>query len=164
MSIGHFLGGVAGLIWDPATATYLLLRRSAGRDFQAGAWECVTGRVDQGESFEQALHREIGEETGLQVEIESIIATTHFFRGAPVPENELLGVIFSCIPKTPMHLKIESEHSEFRWMGVEEINVLLPDGNWLKKAIKRAEIQRKLMPHELRKFFMENGYAIEGER
>jgi 8-oxo-dGTP diphosphatase len=141
MTIGHFLGGVGGLIWDPKSGKYLLLRRSVERDFQAGAWECVTGRVDQGESFEQALHREIREEVSAEVKIEFIIATTHFFRGAPSAENELLGLIFSCILDDPGHINIDSEHSEYRWATVKEIDAMLPDENWLKRAIHRAEVQ-----------------------
>jgi 8-oxo-dGTP diphosphatase len=60
MSIGRFIGGIGALIWSPKVKRYLLLRRSAQRDYGAGAWECVTGRVDQGEGFEQALHRSAG--------------------------------------------------------------------------------------------------------
>ena len=33
------------------------MKRGAARDFGAESWECVTGRVNQGESIEQALHR-----------------------------------------------------------------------------------------------------------
>ncbi len=79
--IGHFLGGVAGLIWKPDTDQYLLLRRSDQRDFKAGDWDCVTGRVDQGEGFEAALHREVREELRAKVQIEFIVAITHFYRG-----------------------------------------------------------------------------------
>jgi len=57
MTIGRFLGGVGALIWNEQDGCYLLLRRAGHRDFAAGAWECVTGRVDQGESFEQAVKR-----------------------------------------------------------------------------------------------------------
>ncbi|NJN55210.1 MAG: hypothetical protein HC804_10900, partial [Anaerolineae bacterium] len=50
MSIGRFLGGIAALIWNPTNESYLLLCRADSKDFGAGSWECVTGRVDQGES------------------------------------------------------------------------------------------------------------------
>lgn len=160
MPIGHFLGGVGGIIYDPATQKYLLLRRSDERDFQAGAWECITGRVDQGESFEQALHREVMEEVGIQVQIELMVATTHFFRGAPAAENELLGLIFCCISKEPLRIEIDPEHSEYQWATVEEIDTMLPDENWLRKAIHRSEVQRRLTPKELRDLFLKEGFAI----
>ncbi|HIP70446.1 MAG TPA: NUDIX domain-containing protein, partial [Anaerolineae bacterium] len=88
MPVGRFLGGIAALIWDEATDRYLLLRRAAHKDVGAGHWECVTGRVDQGESYEDALHREVQEEIGIPAQIQFIIGTTHFYRGPARPENE----------------------------------------------------------------------------
>ena len=85
MTIGRFCAGIGALIWSPTKEKYLLLRRSPEKDFAPGVWECVTGRVDQGERFEQALHREVREELGIQVQIEFIIGTSHFYRGDPVP-------------------------------------------------------------------------------
>lgn len=51
---GYFLAGIAGLLRNAADE-YLLLKRSDDRDFGASIWECVTGRVNQGEGFEEAL-------------------------------------------------------------------------------------------------------------
>jgi len=96
MPIGRFYAGIAAVIRSPRTNQYLLLQRSEHKDYAPGAWECVTGRVDQGEGFEDALHREVREELGVRVQVEYILGTTHFQRGAPIPENELVGVIYMC--------------------------------------------------------------------
>jgi 8-oxo-dGTP diphosphatase len=160
MTIGHFLGGIAALIWDPATEKYLILRRAAERDFQAGAWECVTGRVDQGESYEQALHREIQEEIGAQVRIEFLIGTTHFYRGEAVPENELLGVIYGCTIQSSINILFGVEHSEKRWVSFDEIKTMLPEGNWLRKVMSRSERLKKMLPSELRKALRDEGFEI----
>jgi 8-oxo-dGTP diphosphatase len=160
MSIGHFLGGIAALIWDPGNDKYLLLRRAPDRDFQAGAWECVTGRVDQGESYEQALYREVSEEIGARVQIEFIIGTTHFYRGEVVPENELLGVIFGCTIRSPLNILFGVEHSEKRWVSIKEAEKILPEGNWLRKAIYRAERLKKDLPSELMNAFQKEGFEI----
>ena len=77
MSPGRFLAGVAALIRNERQE-YLMMKRDPERDFGGGVWECVTGRVDQGEGFEDALHREVMEETGLCVKIETIVGTSHF--------------------------------------------------------------------------------------
>lgn len=160
MPVGHFLGGIAALIHDPQTEKYLLLRRLASRDYGAGAWECVTGRVDQGESYEEALHREVQEETGAQVQIDFIISTTHFHRGATTPENELLGLIYACTLLTaPDHLTI-TEHSEHHWMTRDEIFAFLPPEHWLHTVIKRAETVRAHIPPELVDFWHEVGTSV----
>lgn len=56
---------VAGVIED-ARGRILLARRTAGRDL-AGSWEFPGGKVDRGETPEQALTRELHEELGIQV-------------------------------------------------------------------------------------------------
>ena len=149
MTIGHFLEQIAALLWAPESEQYLLLRRAGTRDFQAGAWECVTGRVDQGESYETALQREIFEETGLQARVEFIIGTTHFFRGQVIPENELLGVIYGCSIVGGTEVRFQEEHSEFRWATSSEAEDLLPEGHWLRKVILKADRLRRSLPPEL---------------
>ena len=56
---------VAGVIRD-ARGRILLTRRTAGRDL-AGLWEFPGGKVDPGETPEQALARELHEELGIHV-------------------------------------------------------------------------------------------------
>ena len=160
MLIGHFLAGIAAVIWDAHTGRYLLLRRAAHRDYGQGAWESVTGRVDQGESFEQALHREVREEIAAEVQIEFIIATTHFYRGEEKPENELLGLIYGCTIKDAQAVKMGDEHSEMRWVSVEEALAFLPQSHWLRNVIQRAELLKAHLPAELRQVFRKEGFNI----
>lgn len=63
---------VAGVIVD-ARGRILLARRTEGRDL-AGLWEFPGGKVDPGETPEQALVRELREELGIDAEVgESVI-------------------------------------------------------------------------------------------
>jgi 8-oxo-dGTP pyrophosphatase MutT (NUDIX family) len=158
--VGHFLAGIAALIWDPATDSYLLLQRSKDKDYASGAWECVTGRVDQGEDFEQALSREVMEEIGASVQIEFIVATTHFYRGPVSPENELLGIIYGCTIKNPQEVTIEAEHSQARWLTVQQAYEFLPQGYWLRNVIERAELMKAHLPQELRSVYRRQGFNI----
>lgn len=171
MPIGRFLAGVAALIWDPgaelssgeyssAARRYLLLRRSAQRDFGAGTWECVTGRVDQGESFTQALQREVYEEINCQAQIEFIVGATHFYRGEIQPENELLGLMYGCTLKDPQNLRLDAEHSEMLWASPDEINALLPAPHWLRRVIQRAEQLSRGLPDALRREFRQDGFEF----
>lgn len=155
MPIGHFIAGIAALVRDPVSSRYLILRRSAEKDFEAGAWECVTGRVDQGESFEGALHREVLEELRVQITIDFIAGTTHFYRGDPVPENELLGVLYCCTLDDPSAIQMDAEHNEQRWITPQEARDLFPSDYWLGKLIQRAEMIRKLGTSELLAYYRE---------
>lgn len=149
MSIGRFQCGVAALIYHAPTKAYLLLRRAHHRDYGAGEWESVTGRVDQGESFEQAVYREVQEEVGLTIKIDFIIGTTHFYRGEPVPENELLGVKYACSSLTRSALTLSAEHDAFRWVTAAELYAMLPTEHWLYQTVQHAEQLRGVLPAAL---------------
>ena len=43
----------------------LLGRRAPHRKAYAGCWDVIGGKVEEGETLEQALHRELGEEIGV---------------------------------------------------------------------------------------------------
>ncbi len=164
MPIGHFLAGIAAVIWSPANRQYLLLHRSAKKDYGAGIWECLTGRVDQGEGFEDALHREIREELGISVQAEYILGTTHFYRGTPTPENELVGVVFLCSLADPASIRLSPEHSEFRWLSPSQAIDLLsapdPSTQWARRVIQRAETIRTLLPAKIVEFQVSSGFEL----
>lgn len=52
---------------------YWLVRRGPGRD-HAGMWEFPGGKLEVGESFAQALSRELWEELGLRVQVGDLLA------------------------------------------------------------------------------------------
>jgi 8-oxo-dGTP diphosphatase len=164
MSIGHFYAGIAALIWSPKTMKYLLLRRSEQKDYARGVWECVTGRVDQGEGFEDALRREVREELGVAVQIEHILGTTHFYRGIPSPESDLVGVIYLCSLADPASIHISPEHCEYRWLAAEPALELLsatdPSTQWAKRVIQRAEAIRPMLTENLISFQRKNGFEF----
>lgn len=164
-TIGRFLGGVAALIYRPEDERYLLLRRSAEKDFGGGVWECVTGRVDQGEGFEAALHREVDEELGARVEVELVIGTTHFYRGAPDADNELIGVVCLCrLASSVDQIQISQEHDAYRWVNAVEAQTLLNAGDasttWIDGVLRRAEMLRRLAPPELRQAYRQMGLEL----
>ena len=160
MSIGRFMGMIGALIWSPGIEKYLILKRSVDKDFSSENWECGTGRVDQGESFTEALHREIWEELGIEVQIDFVLGTAHFYRGEEVPENEMIGVFYRCSLDDPDSIRLSWEHSEFRWVNESEALALLPDGYWLRRLIRHAEALRLLMPNELLDYFSDAGFDL----
>ena len=164
MPIGRFLGGIAALVWSPAKDKYLLLRRSGDKDFASGAWECVTGRVDQGEGLEDALQREVREELGVDVEIEFIIGTTHFYRGPESAENELIGIVCCVSLEDVESIRVSNEHSEHRWVSLDEARQMLTDDRastqWILRVLERAVSLQALTPPELREYIRQRGLEL----
>jgi 8-oxo-dGTP pyrophosphatase MutT (NUDIX family) len=160
MSIGRFYAGIGALLWRPADGKYLILQRAPDKDFAGGAWECVTGRVDQGEGFVDAVRREVHEELGVDVQIDFIVGTDHFYRGQPRPENEMVGVQFCCSVADPGAIHTSAEHAQCRWLTAAEAEALFSPDHWLGKAIRRAEQIRALLPAELLAYYRTQGFEL----
>jgi 8-oxo-dGTP diphosphatase len=160
MAVGRFLAMVGALVWRETDGKYLLLQRSAAKDAGAGQWECVTGRLEQGESFLQAVRREAFEELGTAVHVEFVLGTTHFYRGDALPENEMVGVHYACSIPGTTRLQLSDEHCAHQWVTAEEAQALFPVGHWLRELIARAEVVRGLMPQELLQFYRDGGFEL----
>ncbi|OOP64458.1 DNA mismatch repair protein MutT [Arthrobacter sp. SRS-W-1-2016] len=90
----------------------LVARRSAPPQF-AGMWEFPGGKLEAGESFEDALHRELLEELGVTVrlgaEVEPQAGT-----GWPLNERAVMRVWFAeLLDGEPRPLQ---DHDELRWV------------------------------------------------
>jgi 8-oxo-dGTP diphosphatase len=164
MAIGHFLGGIGAVIWSVKTGKYLLLRRVMSKDFTPGVWECVTGRVEQGESFSDALVRETYEELGVVVNPRVIVGTTHFYRGDVQPENELLGVIYGCELEENQTITLDEEHDAMVWVTYEQALTMLqvedPSTQWLRRILQHTETIRGLIPDALILYRREVGFEF----
>lgn len=75
----------------------------------SGQWWFPGGRIHKGESFEQTLHREVKEETGLEIESYRFIkAYSRVF-----PERHDITIAYLCKCKESK-IKLDSEHSEYK--------------------------------------------------
>ncbi|OFI38227.1 DNA mismatch repair protein MutT [Arthrobacter sp. SW1] len=99
----------------------LVARRSAPPKF-AGMWEFPGGKVEEGESFEEALHRELGEELGIRVRLgEEIPAPDD--AGWPLNERAVMRVWFAeVLDGEPRALE---DHDELRWVRLDDIDAAL---------------------------------------
>ena len=136
---GKFGAAVCAIILNDKDEV-LITQRSPDRDHHPGEWEVMTGRLDQGEGFEEALHREAMEELDIKLEIISPINTFHFYRGKEKVEH--IGVTFLC------------KHSEGKVKvdGIEEV-----DSQWvsLDKAIEIVKDESIKKDFELAKKYLE---------
>jgi mutator protein MutT len=132
---GIFNVAVEGVIINDGKI--LITQRSFERPHAPGEWEILTGRVDQGESFEEALNREIMEEVGLKIEVLQPFNTFHFFRG---PEKvEHLGVSFVCRYKGGEVKLDKTEQINYKWATPEEALELINDPS-IKSSIKKVKL------------------------
>ena len=91
----------------------LACRKAPGTSL-AGYWEFPGGKIEPGESAEQALAREIAEELSLRTRVgEKITTTTHEYDFATI---ELTTYYCEILDGTPQLL----DHDETRWVRKEE--------------------------------------------
>ncbi len=97
---------------------YLVGQRAANKS-QGGLWEFMGGKIEPGETPEQALARECREELALEIENEQIIdSVIHNY-----PEKTIRLTLISCSPKsgsTPKAL----EHQQIKWVARVEMDAL----------------------------------------
>jgi len=97
---------------------YLLGRRPMGKT-QGGLWEFVGGKIEPGETPEQALARECREEVDLEVvNIRRRLAVTHTY-----PEKTVHLSLFDCEPAPGAEPKA-LEHMELGWFTADEARCL----------------------------------------
>lgn len=91
----------------------LLARRSAARKAYPGLWCFPGGHVERGEEFEQALHRELGEEVG--------IVPAEYRPLSPTIDPHVVTTTYRMYAVTAWHGEpsvLDEEHSELRWFSL----------------------------------------------
>ena len=97
---------------------FLLVRRSDQARGEHQFWELPGGRLEFGETPEEALLREITEETGLQATLISPIQTWRFFRDM---DTQIVGITF--LAKTSeSRITLSNEHNAYAWVTRDELH------------------------------------------
>jgi dATP pyrophosphohydrolase len=113
---------------------YLLFKRNARK---GGFWQPITGGVEEGESIEDGLKRELLEETGFGSSQRTI--DLHFNFNLNFPEREggvLVEYVYGAELAAGQEPKLSSEHTEYQWVDFDEaLRLLKWDEN--KSALRK---------------------------
>jgi 8-oxo-dGTP diphosphatase len=93
----------------------LLTRRAEGQHL-AGIWEFPGGKLEAGESPEEAVERECREECGIDIEVAEIFDVTHY----RYPEKDVLLLFYRCVLRAGevQHLQV-ADHA---WVAPSELD------------------------------------------
>lgn len=120
---------VGALVHDDA-GRLLLVRR--GRPPAAGRWSVPGGRVEAGESDEQAVRREVLEETGLHVVVGMRVGTVQRLADPAAPDGPVFDIRdYACALSVATTPVAGDDADEVRWVSRRELDSLdLVDGLW----------------------------------
>lgn len=101
----------------------LILREASTYDegTNSGKYQFPGGRVDIGESFMEALRREVMEEAGLEVEIGKPLHVGEWFPVIKDVPNQIIGIFFLCTALTD-NVTLSEEHDDYAWVDPSEIS------------------------------------------
>ncbi|MEO8851001.1 MAG: NUDIX domain-containing protein [Allobranchiibius sp.] len=119
----------------------LLAARRTAPPALAGGWELPGGKVEPGESFEAALHREIDEELGVRVELGDEVVGPVNLGGAsgwPLRPGWAMQVRLATVTHGVLR---PVDHDELRWLRLGQLG----DVPWLTPDLPIIEVIGRLM-------------------
>jgi len=126
---GRFCIGIGVIMENKITGTILLLRRSSDLEFGAGIWDDIGGRMHQFETPEEALRREVSEETGLSdFVILKPIDVSNYYRGEKKAENQMVVITYWC-QTDKLDITLSPEHDAYQWLSPKKALTLTEDPN-----------------------------------
>jgi 8-oxo-dGTP diphosphatase len=132
---GQHIVSVAALV--VRGSRILAMRRAPQNLAGPGLWETLSGRVEQGEEPRAAVEREIGEECGLEVELE----TRPFDAYAATRRGQPMIVILYRARYLAGEVQRSAEHDDHAWLTAEEFaarSSLMPLVHVVRRALGDA--------------------------
>ncbi|MBD3249124.1 NUDIX domain-containing protein [Candidatus Woesearchaeota archaeon] len=123
----------AGIITDKNKKEFLLLKKKGAWT----GWQFPQGKIDKGETPEQAIRREIEEETGIKdiIDIKRLpYKHDYWFMEKDEKIHKFLTFFIMSAEKTD-NITVSKEHSDFKWCGYEEA---LKDLKYNKEIFEEA--------------------------
>lgn len=126
--------GVKALLKN-SNGKYLVVRRSPTKYPEVvDQWDIVGGRINPGTPLLGNLKREILEETGLTlVDEPRIIAAQDILR---ITGRHVVRLTY--IARIDGDVKLDDDHSEYRWVTLDELRVIESIDRYLKELLARG--------------------------
>lgn len=121
MPTSPVLVAAGAIVDDLRRPTRLLAARRSAPKSLAGRWEFAGGKVEPGETPEQAVHRELWEELGIRIELGAEVVTneTDGDGSWPVLNEFSMRIWFvRIVAGEPAPL---ADHDELRWLPVTDL-------------------------------------------
>jgi 8-oxo-dGTP diphosphatase len=129
----------AAIVDDLAHPTVLLAARRTEPAALAGGWEFPGGKVDPGETHEEALHREVREELGVEVELGEQVPGP--LPGGRWPLGESFAMTVWLARVTAGEPAPIEDHDQLRWLRHAE----LYDIPWLPADLPIVDLVAPLL-------------------
>jgi|SRR6185437_3367029 len=132
----HFVGQIAQKAFIENEQGQVLLVQYPDDDPAGGVWDLPGGRLNEGEEPANGLTREVFEETGAEVSIQEIIATS---TRVVSPTFQLFIVIYRATLSDPAAVLMpeEGEIAALKWHDKKDLALLpLIDANYLTMLSK----------------------------
>lgn len=132
--INHVYGLAVRVLLTDQNGKILILKRSSDSKTNPGKWELPGGKVNQEESFDHALIREVYEETNLKIELDHVVGASeqnlHIIRAVHIIMS---GKIIEG------KLTLSREHEGYAWVLMETLSDYeLAD--WLEDYVNQRNI------------------------
>lgn len=120
---------------------FLLLRRSENSHSNPGKWDLPGGKLVRGEPLEEAVVREVWEETGISIVSGDLAGYATF----ELPEKKVIAIIYNG-GYVIADVKLSHEHMEYAWNSLNSIQEMdtLPDH--FREFFKRFSTENKEPP------------------
>ena len=107
----------------------LLLKIRSKSSHDAGKWEIPGGKVKKGEFFDAALKREYFEETGLEINVDSLYNVIQRDYVACKTNEKIKSIqLIMNVSSNSDEVTISEEHDDYGWFTKEEVNQMIDDG------------------------------------
>lgn len=84
-----------------------------------GTYDVVGGRLTPGEHFKEALHREVKEETGLDVEIKKPFYVNEWRPNVKGEQWQIVGIFFTCTTNID-RIILSKDHDSYKWIEPQD--------------------------------------------